>query len=384
MFSTQNTKLVLHSDGIFTRYSASTNFGNEDSQSDLITFLSIAQKCNVDFLPITWQPALGTLGKGGSGTISQSTFSTEMPLAFKRFHVDEDPSSRESDSDFLPLISEVLILSQPSIQSHPNIVNLEGICWEIKRITENAVPVLVFEKAAWDLQQFMNSREGMDMSIDDRLKICADIGCAVMALHTYGLLFKMIFTFGGVSDMDTGVIHGDIKPQNMLVFKDATGKTTVKVADFGYSTMSVSTDKTLAGDETPTADEAAKIFLPKSRPWNAPEHHFGQFTVTEAKKADVYSFGMLCLWVLFGSANIPRTSTEYLFDASTGPRTTLEQLKYDDKVEHIANQYMESMPGLNVECRMRLQEFFSLTVLLDPEKRASDLGQLVHLFNQEQ
>ena len=80
-------------------------------------------------------------------------------------------------------------MSQPPIQSHLNIVNLEGICWEIKRKTQKAVPVLVFEKAAWDLQQFMNVREGMDMLIGDRLKICADIGSAIMALHAYSLSF---------------------------------------------------------------------------------------------------------------------------------------------------------------------------------------------------
>ena len=85
------------------------------------------------------------------------------------------------------MMSEVLILSQPPIQNHPNIVDLEGICWEIESRTEKAAPVLVFEKASWDLQQFMNVREGMDMVFEDRLKICADIGGAIVALHEYGL-----------------------------------------------------------------------------------------------------------------------------------------------------------------------------------------------------
>jgi len=180
MFSPRNSTLVSHSDGMFTRHSASTKCTNGDHQRDLIAFLSIVQYCNVDFLPITPQHALGTLGEGGSGTISQSTFSIDMGLAFKRFH-----DSGDSEEYFLPLISEVLILSRPPIQSHPNIINLEGICWEINPRTEEAVPVLVFEKAAWDLQQFMNVVKGADMSIDDRLKICADIGSAIMALHAY-------------------------------------------------------------------------------------------------------------------------------------------------------------------------------------------------------
>lgn len=101
-------------------------------------------------------------------------------------------------------MSEVLILSQPVIHTHPQIVKLEGICWEILPRTEKAVLVLVFEKAAWDLQQFMNVREGMNMSIDGRLKICADIGSAIMALHAYGmLLLKWMLTSGGLTSAQT-------------------------------------------------------------------------------------------------------------------------------------------------------------------------------------
>ena len=167
-----------HSDGTFPSYSASTSRTN---RVDLVAFLSTVQKCNVDYLPITWQPALGMLGAGGSGTISQSTYMAEKPLAFKRFR-----HPKNSTCDFLPL-TEVLILSQPPIRNHPNIVDLEGICWEIKPMTEKAVPVLIFEKASWDLQQFMNAREGMNMVLEDRLKICADVGSAIAALHAYGL-----------------------------------------------------------------------------------------------------------------------------------------------------------------------------------------------------
>ena len=177
--SFQKAVLVLHSDGTSPRYSASTSRADPAVQSDLIAFLSIVQKCNVNYLSITWQPGLDTLGAGGSGMISQSIF---MALAFKRFH-----ESENCDFGFLPMMSEVLILSQPPIQNHPNIVDLEGICWEIKPRTEKAVPVLIFEKASWDLQQFMNVRESMGLVFEDRLKICDDIGDAIVALHAYGM-----------------------------------------------------------------------------------------------------------------------------------------------------------------------------------------------------
>jgi hypothetical protein len=191
MFSTHNSTPVSRFDGMFTdNTAASTNLANDILQSDLIAFLSIVQKYDIDFLDITWQPALDDLGKGGSGTISQSMYNSDLSFAFKRFHEDGG-----LDEAFLPLMTEVLILSQPAIRSHPNIINLEGICWEIKPRTEKAAPVLVFEKAACDLQQFMNGHEGSNMSIDGRLKICADIGSAIMTLHANGLSFQIIFAF---------------------------------------------------------------------------------------------------------------------------------------------------------------------------------------------
>jgi serine/threonine protein kinase len=171
------------------------------------------------------------------------------------------------------------------------------------------------------------------------------------------------------------VIHGDIKPQNMLVFKDATGKITVKVTDFGYSTLAT--------------DKEGTVFLPMSRPWTAPEHHFRGFEPSAAKKTDVYSFGMLCLWVLLGSVDRGQNSAEcnefVPFDASTGQRTFLERLKDEHTVERMANQLMESVPlvGLNGKHRIHLKEFFSLTVPLNPEKRTSNLRKLVRLLSQE-
>ena len=168
------------------------------------------------------------------------------------------------------------------------------------------------------------------------------------------------------SDKDTiGVIHGDIKPQNVLVFKDAiTRKITVKVADFGYSTL--------------TTGESGKVLLPKPRPWNAPEHHFGEFKAQEAKKTDVCSFGMLCLWILFGNrlSNFQQTTADGVTEIISfdipffrGRPTLLECLKNEDRLEDIANHVLGSMPSLNAdsEYTIRLKELFSLTLAHNPE-----------------
>ena len=137
----------------------------------------------------------------------------------------------------------------------------------------------------------------------------------------------------------------------MLVFKDAiTRKTIVKVTDFGYSTL--------------TVGGSGMVLLPKSSPWNAPEHHFGEFEAYAAKKTDVYSFGVLCLWVMFGP-------------------TLLERLKDGDRAECIANQHVESMPSLDVEYRICLREIFSLTLPHNPGKRTCDLARVIGLLGQK-
>ena len=55
----------------------------------------------------------------------------------------------------------------------------------------------------------MNVPEGRDMVFGDRLKICADVGGAIVALHAYGLSIMEVLP--SKSNVDIGVIHGDIK-----------------------------------------------------------------------------------------------------------------------------------------------------------------------------
>src|ERR1700712_3072511 len=88
------------------------------------------------------------------------------------------------------------------------------------------------------------------------------------------------------------MVHGDIKPNNVLLFQQEAWKygeemVYAKLADFGYAGWSSDPSK-----QTP-------IYLPRSRPWEAPEYHHRGFSIQQAKQLDIFSLGLSCLWFLF-------------------------------------------------------------------------------------
>jgi len=141
----------------------------------LIDFLSVAQRCNVDFLPITWEPALQQLGQGGFAVVSQSLINLQTSFAFKR------PLRHKI---YRALISEILVLQSKLIATHPNLPRLQGICWDIESDSGHVTPVLVFPKAhSGDLHTLMNTEEGQKLSFESRLGLCIDLAKAIATLH---------------------------------------------------------------------------------------------------------------------------------------------------------------------------------------------------------
>lgn len=171
-----------------------------DFRYDLITFLGVAQRLGIDFLPITWQQALDRIGRGATAEIRETLLTLQASFAFKRpiFQSSFDPG--EFEGRILPsLIAEMSILAQPSIRRHPNIIRLEGICWEVSpgqgppvlrdRPVETGnggiVPVLVFEKANHgDLSSFMMHSEGKQLDFTERLELCTAVAEAIITMHS--------------------------------------------------------------------------------------------------------------------------------------------------------------------------------------------------------
>ena len=158
-----------------------------DCPYDLISFLAVAQKLEIDFVPITWQPDLDAVGRGATAEIRQLLISLRMSFAFKRLRWSASGLFDEGRT-LQALISEIKILGHPSIRCHPNIIRLEGACWDIppgdEKVEPEVWPVLVFEKMKHgDLDSFINSDTGKIICLDDRLKLCADVASAMVTMQ---------------------------------------------------------------------------------------------------------------------------------------------------------------------------------------------------------
>ena len=149
-----------------------------------LSFLATAQALGIEFLPITWQSARQEIGKGGTSRVHEAPANIRMSLAFKRVKDDEKSKNIEAEI-FQMLNNEIIVLGHPSIQEHPNIVKLQGVCWDIS--DDKVWPVLVFEKSQFDdLYSFAARTVGKELDIHHRLKLCIEIGEAIIYMQSHG------------------------------------------------------------------------------------------------------------------------------------------------------------------------------------------------------
>ncbi|MFH1461470.1 MAG: protein kinase [bacterium] len=101
--------------------------------------------------------------------------------------------------------------------NHSNIVNLIGY--------DDDNLVLIQELAFTDLYSFLFLNRQKEIDIKTKLKILIDIISGIEYMHSQGIL------------------HKDIKPGNILLFKDEEGNLTAKITDFGHSMFKGCDDK---------------------------------------------------------------------------------------------------------------------------------------------
>ncbi|ERF69389.1 hypothetical protein EPUS_05934 [Endocarpon pusillum Z07020] len=153
---------------------------------------------------------------------------------------------------------EIYALGQAPLVEHPNIVDLLGLAWGSNPFEPtHRLPVIVLEHAEHGSLAALQEKE--ELLPQARLSLCLDVAQGLDILHR------------------CGIIHGDVKAENVLVFSHPEKKYIAKIADFGFSVV---------GEAA-----AVAMHLAGTRPWKAPETT-GPVQRDQLKFTDVYSYGL--------------------------------------------------------------------------------------------
>jgi serine/threonine protein kinase len=280
---------------------------------------------------------------------------------------DDNKFDRTKEASCLRAIAwECHVLSHPPIRKCENIVDFYGLTWRTSFTGEDCgarfLPALVMELSDEGALTELFNPEWYSLSYALKWKLALDIAQGLDVLHHHG------------------IIHGDIKAENILLFSNAEGGLTAKVTDFGFSIHDYNSDKSMSAD-----------FRGRSPPWDAPEVSEGKsVSLSELYQADLYSYGLL-VWRLMLDGQTPFNISD---ESKSFPgfeqiaevegnerRLAMAELKMEPNDKFLSLVKMTLCnKGLN---EVQLSILFGHTLRFDPKSRIASFKVLVSLMKQE-
>jgi serine/threonine protein kinase len=195
-----------------------------------------------------------------------------MRIAAKRVIA---PPHATTDAVVLAAITrEIRVLGNPELRLSPFVVSLLGVSWHPCPVEGRYWPQLLLERSDYGTLNEYLAAERPSMPV--KLELIRRLALGIQALHAQN------------------IVHGDIKPQNILIFKDEEpivallGGVKPKLADFGFSTI------------LDDYEQEDIISIKGGTPgWTAPEISSG-FTIQakDLPQSDIFAFGLVACFIL--------------------------------------------------------------------------------------
>ena len=162
------------------------------------------------------------------------------------------------------VLTEYHALIYPPLFHHANVIDFLGFAWGSNPFSAaHRLPAIVVEFAEHGtLADLLSKNSMLEVSVKHMLSL--DIVRGLTALHGAGL------------------VHGDVKAENILVCSGANREFVAKIADFGFSVVE--------------ATETAEMWMGGTNPWRAPETK-DAIEVNLLRHTDTYSLGLL-IWLI--------------------------------------------------------------------------------------
>ena len=272
-----------------------------------------------------------------SNKIRGETLNSKESIVVKRVH----QGVLEPDSPALKsFITELRVRAHPPLRTHPNIVDLRGIAWDFEDDERKKPRPLLLEELASEgsLSKFLMGKNLTRMPFKVKVDLAMDIARGILALH------------------GCGIVHGDIKPDNILIFPRTGFQTdfVAKLTDFGHSVF---------------AFEGRTSLPAFTLPYSAPEATEDQLTFEDMKRTDVYSYGLVLMSLFVGR------------DCCAHRGDMLASLKRDDSMFDHAMQVVENEDREHEDSDLdlaTLRSLFMNTIRGEAKKR--NLSNCMKLF----
>ncbi|KAH7329488.1 kinase-like domain-containing protein [Stachybotrys elegans] len=210
------------------------------------------------------------LGSGLTSQVIQHTTGPEAKdavpvgtiVALKLFTMQAEkqhqPPKESSRAIFRLILREMEAFCHPMLSSHPNIVQLLFVGWQIN----NPFPILAMEMGVYGSLDHAIRKPGPGLTTAQKKHVSADIALGLHAIH------------------EAGFVHGDLKPDNVILMPHQAHdrQLIAKIMDFGGSSKKSKGSKSSPAHIT--------------RLWCAPEV-LNHDPDVDWEKADVYSFGLI-------------------------------------------------------------------------------------------
>ena len=241
----------------------------------------------------SYDPQTDFLGKGGFATVYKAyDLKLDMPVALKFFQ----PQDQANKYTIINEIKRAIILS------HPNIVKYYGVETLINRNfhgQEEEVQIGVMEFVQeGQMKTYMTQNP---LNLDQLKKLLIDILEGLKYLHS------------------EGVIHRDIKPQNILLGRDKQNRLVAKIADFGIS-------------KSADSNQASASILLGTIEYMAPEQFNPERYGVNKKisyNVDIWAFGVTAFYLLTGNL---------LFGSRSGDTSAAEMISKIVNAEGLGNK----------------------------------------------
>ncbi|KAF2474444.1 uncharacterized protein BDR25DRAFT_340904 [Lindgomyces ingoldianus] len=230
---------------------------------------------------------------------------------------------------------ELRVLTDQRIRANKNIAKLRDVIWNPHADDSGRYwPQLLMEYAEFGTLSSFYDLGYHSSDVEEEVGWCFAIGDALKCLH------------------QCGIIHGDIKPENVLIFRSDScqDKLTItpKLADFGFAVID--------GDNS--------SYIPGGTfPWTAPEISAPNLRPDDLYKCDIYSFGLL-VWFVFGGGITPFLALDVCEFSLYSPeaRKIIQLRKQEDELHSLA------VRSLSAE-KLVYKGAFKYTLSADPKVR---------------